>query len=116
MPQMLLKPLLLYFYPDMLWRKLLQILILLKMKYPCLGEKQNVYLTNSGHYAIPLNNSKLIHMNNSDEIKINLVAKKDMSKKKSAYKLHSQFGYFAKGKWINLIEIKLQAWEMIESL
>ena len=70
------------------------------------GEKQNVHLTNSGHYAIPLNNSKLIlkHMNDSDEIKINLVAKNDMSKKKMAYKLHSQFGHPAKGKLINLIE------------
>ena len=70
------------------------------------GEKQRVHLTKSGHYAIPLNKSKLIlkDIQNKSNLKINLYSRRDISKQKMAVKLHSQFGHPAKIKLINLLE------------
>ena len=72
------------------------------------GEKQVVQITQSGHYAIPLNDSRNIlnDMNSRSNLKINLIASKtDLEdKKKVALKLHAQFGHPPRSKLIKLIE------------
>ena len=71
------------------------------------GQEQSVYLTKSGHYALPLNSSRQI-MNNIDQkptTKIVLVCQNgENDKKKIAMKLHSQFGHPVKKKLVKLLE------------
>ena len=56
---------------------------------------QKVNLTESGHYAIPLNKSAEIlkKLETGNEVKINLVFQPNMNRKQMATKLHSQFGH-----------------------
>ena len=60
-----------------------------------LGEKQKVIITQSGHYAIPLNSAKTVlrDIEISRDVKITLNVESGKSAKKVASKLHSQFGH-----------------------
>ena len=72
------------------------------------GERQNVHITTSGHYAIPLNDSRVIlkDIKENSDLRINLVVgREDMEdKRKIALKLHSQFGHPPKSKLVKLLE------------
>ena len=70
------------------------------------GEQQKVHLTKSGHYAIPLNEAKMILKNvEKRETKVNLIVQDDHEdKKKVAWKLHAQFGHPTKVKLLKLVE------------
>ena len=70
------------------------------------GEKQDVFLTKCGHYAIPLSDNHKImkEINSNAHIKINLVAEDSMEKKKMAIKLHSQFAHPTTKKLLQLID------------
>ncbi|MEL7342919.1 MAG: hypothetical protein AAGM67_20720, partial [Bacteroidota bacterium] len=74
-------------------------------KVTMFGEEQDVVVTTSGHYAIPLNNSLgiLRKIEKSEKVKITLVAEKEEDKHKMALKLHSQFGHAGKDKLMRLI-------------
>ena len=63
-------------------------------------------ITESGHYAIPFNNSGNIlkKMESRSKIKINLIAQPGLDKKKMAKKLHTQFGHPPMKKLLKLIE------------
>lgn len=70
------------------------------------GKDQEVILTSSGHYALPLNNSVGImkEVERNEKVKVTLVAaEKKEDKMKTALKLHAQFGHPPKAKLIRLI-------------
>ena len=69
------------------------------------GEKQNIKVTKSGHYAVPLNESTriLADVEARSNVKISLFSSVE-DKKKMAEKLHFQFGHPPKGKLIKLLE------------
>ena len=67
------------------------------------GEEQRVTVTQSGHYAIPLNKAgQLLEDIDKKNIKITLIAE-NMDKKKMALKLHSQFAHAPKAKLVSLL-------------
>ena len=67
------------------------------------GEEQKVTVTQSGHYAIPLNKAgQLLEDIDKKNIKITLIAE-NMDKKKMALKLHSQFAHAPKVKLVSLL-------------
>ena len=72
------------------------------------GKDQDVKVTKSGHYAIPLNNSRKIlkHLKSNPQSKISLFAKESVwcNKEKMARKLHAQFGHPPANKLLNLLE------------
>ena len=72
------------------------------------GEEQKVEVTRSGHYAIPLNDSKKVlkKIDAKANLKINLIAEQELmkDKEKTALKLHSQFAHPTKGKLLKLVE------------
>ena len=59
------------------------------------GQTQDVILTESGHYAIPLNNANKIitKIENGHDVKINLISESVDNGKQMAKKLHAQFGH-----------------------
>ena len=70
------------------------------------GEKQEVILTRSGHYSVPLsNNHKIMKdaMNNSAEIVLHVSSKYCNDKLKMASKLHSQFAHPPAEKLVKLV-------------
>ena len=69
------------------------------------GEKQEVILTRSGHYSVPLDNKKkILEDAASNTIKIVLhVTKGNTDKNKMASKLHSQFAHPTPEKLIKLV-------------
>ena len=75
-------------------------------KVKMFGEVQDVMLTKSGHYALPLNNSKVVLNDlNHPKTKITLVVNgTDMEKLKVAKKLHAQFGHPTKAKLIKVVQ------------
>ena len=72
------------------------------------GSKQDVHVTQAGHYAIQLNQSRMIlnSLNKNQDLKINLVVSKFNleHKQKVASKLHSQFGHPTKNKLLKLLD------------
>ena len=69
-----------------------------------LGEEQKVHVTQSGHYALPLNSSRIILQDlNKQKVSFTLVAEESMDKVTLARKLHSQFAHPSKSKLLNLI-------------
>ena len=71
------------------------------------GVEQDVYLTKSGHYAIPLNNSKevLHRIYENSNVKVTLISEeRKEDKRRTAIKLHAQFGHPSKIKLLKLIE------------
>ena len=74
-------------------------------KMTMFGEEQEVVVTSSGHYALPLNSSRTI-LNNvvtNNNTKITLVTETGIAASKTAWKLHYQFGHASKDKLIKLI-------------
>ena len=70
------------------------------------GEEQEVIVTTSGHYALPLNNTNEIlrRMEKQEDIKVNLLAESNkQDNDKIALKLHSQFGHPPKAKLVDLL-------------
>ena len=70
------------------------------------GEKQDVVLTRSGHYSVPLDNKKKIledAANNSTKIVLHVSESDSKEKEKVASKLHSQFAHPTPEKLIKLI-------------
>ena len=69
------------------------------------NQKQDVVLTKSGHYAVPLNLSRkiLLSVNSSENVKICLFASSD-DPFKTAKKLHAQFGHPPKSKLFKLMK------------
>ena len=72
------------------------------------GEELDVQITQSGHYAIPLNDSKRIlkDIDRRNDAKVNLVIQSSNKndKFKIAQKLHAQFAHPPRGKLVKLIE------------
>ena len=74
-----------------------------------LGQKQQVIITTSGHYAIPLGNNQQVlkdSIKSPDKTRITLPSRNiDLmnDKKKVAYKLHSQFSHPTSEKLIKLV-------------
>ena len=73
-------------------------------KVSMFNEEQKVFITKSGHYAIPLNKSREIMKAVEKPVKIVLHANKSEDKHKIALKLHAQFGHPAKKKLKKLLE------------
>lgn len=71
-----------------------------------LGEKQKILVTQSGHYAIPLNSARevLRDIETSKDCKITLNVQSTGDTRKIASKLHSQFGHPPSSKLIKLLE------------
>ena len=71
-----------------------------------LGEKQQVIVTQSGHYAIPLNSSRSVlqSVESQTEVSVTLTAERLGDKTKIAKKLHAQFGHPASHKLHKLLE------------
>ena len=59
------------------------------------GKPQNVIQTESGHYAIPLNNSENIlnKIEKGQGVRVNLITEANENNKRMAEKLHAQFGH-----------------------
>ena len=71
------------------------------------GKKQEVQVTKSGHYAIPLNSSRDVLRRldfKTDTSKITLMTDDEEDKHKIALKLHAQFGHPTKSKLVKLVE------------
>ena len=70
------------------------------------GKKQNVKITESGHYAISLNNASHIldSIDAKPNMKINLITQACEDKKKIARKLHAQFGHPPVKKLLKLVD------------
>ena len=70
------------------------------------GQEQDVFITSSGHYAVPLNNSGevMMQVENRKEVKVNLVVEGiSQNNDKIALKLHAQFGHPPKARLVNLL-------------
>ena len=72
------------------------------------GEKQDVHVTQSGHYSIALNDSKNImrDIQCNKNVKVSLIVQsiKNMDKTKIAKKLHAHFGHARPQKLSKLLE------------
>ena len=70
------------------------------------GKPQSVIVTESGHYAIPLNRSEEImkEIKYGNAVKINLIAQSLGDKKHMAKKLHAQFGHPAVNKLRKVVD------------
>ena len=70
------------------------------------GEEQRVNFTQSGHYTIPLNNSRMVmeSVEKNPNTKVVLYNNASMDKKKMAVKLHAQFGHPPKSRLVKLLE------------
>ena len=70
------------------------------------GVQQNIEITSSGHYALPLNSSKhILKQAESKEIKVTLhVDEEKQDQLKIALKLHSQFGHPPRAKLTKLLQ------------
>ena len=74
-----------------------------------LGQKQQVIITTSGHYAIPLCNNQQIlkdSVKSPDKTRVTLLSRNNdlmSDKKKVAHKLHSQFSHPTAEKLIKLV-------------
>ena len=72
-----------------------------------LGQKLNILLTSSGHYAVPLGNSKQILNDldaNGKQVSVTLhIEDESMDKRKIALKLHSQFSHPPVSRLLQLI-------------
>ena len=71
-----------------------------------LGEVQKVVITQSGHYAIPLNAARTVlrDVETSKDVKITLSVESTKDMRKIASKLHSQFGHPPSHKLITLLK------------
>ena len=70
------------------------------------GVEQEIEVTSSGHYALPLNSSKtVLKRAETENVKVTLhVESRNESRLKIALKLHSQFGHPPKAKLAKLLE------------
>ena len=70
------------------------------------GRTQKVHITESGHYAIPLNHAGEIikKIDSGDKVKINLIAQSQIDKHQMARKLHAQFGHPTKKKLLKVVK------------
>ena len=70
-----------------------------------LGEKQNVMITSSGHYSLPLTHHlKVLDDVNSNHSKVTLNVKQKYDLKDMAIKLHSQFSHPKVDRLIRLVQ------------